>query len=90
MKQIETTLLFLRRGNEILLARKKRGFGKGKYNGVGGKLKKGESPEMAMVREAREEISITPIQYDKKGIVEFLEFIEGERVRLQFSSLYCN
>lgn len=31
------TLVFLRRKNEILLARKKRGFTEGKINGVGGK-----------------------------------------------------
>lgn len=38
MKKKETTLLLLRKENEILLAMKKRGFGTGKYNGVGGKI----------------------------------------------------
>lgn len=33
MKQLETTLLLLKKENEILLAMKKRGFGTGKYNG---------------------------------------------------------
>jgi len=38
MKKMETTLCLLRRNEEILLAMKKRGFGEGKYNGVGGKI----------------------------------------------------
>ena len=56
MKILETTLLLLRKDNEILLAKKKRGFGEGKYNGVGGKLEDGETPEEAMIRETEEEI----------------------------------
>ena len=35
------TLCLLMRDNEILLAMKKRGFGVGKWNGVGGKVKNG-------------------------------------------------
>ena len=44
------SLLFLRREDEILLAMKKRGFGKGRWNGVGGKVEVGESIEQAMIR----------------------------------------
>lgn len=58
MKQLETTLLLLRKGNEILLAMKKRDFGVGKYNGIGGKLEENETPEMAMLRETKEEINV--------------------------------
>ena len=54
------TLLFLRRDNEILLAMKKRGFGVGKWNGVGGKVEEGESYEEAAIRECQEEIGVTP------------------------------
>lgn len=35
MDRVETTLLILRKENQILLAMKKRGFGEGKFNGVG-------------------------------------------------------
>ena len=35
----KTTLCFLLKNDEVLLAMKKRGFGVGKWNGVGGKLK---------------------------------------------------
>lgn len=37
---METTLCLLKKENSILLAMKKRGFGAGKYNGVGGKIEK--------------------------------------------------
>ncbi|OGE31127.1 hypothetical protein A2631_04190 [Candidatus Daviesbacteria bacterium RIFCSPHIGHO2_01_FULL_44_29] len=38
---------------------KKTGFGKGKWNGVGGKVEPGESVEQAAKREALEEIGVT-------------------------------
>ena len=51
MNKLETTLLYLRKNDEILLAKKKRGFAKDKYNGVGGKVENGETPEEAAIRE---------------------------------------
>lgn len=39
----ELTLVIIRRGTEILLGMKKRGFGAGKWNGFGGKLESGET-----------------------------------------------
>lgn len=84
MRKIETTLLLLRKDDEILLALKKKGFGEGKYNGVGGKLEPGETPDQAMLREAEEEIAITPIHYEKIGENEYSEFIKGEPVTLIF------
>ena len=53
------TLVLLVRDDEVLLAMKKRGFGQGWWNGVGGKLKSGESVPEAAVREAKEEIGVT-------------------------------
>jgi 8-oxo-dGTP pyrophosphatase MutT (NUDIX family) len=58
-----TTLLFLvKRTNgtvsEICLAMKKRGFGIGRWNGVGGKVSENETVEDAARREAEEEISV--------------------------------
>jgi 8-oxo-dGTP pyrophosphatase MutT (NUDIX family) len=44
---------------EVLLAMKKRGFGEGRYNGVGGKVNEGESIEDAARREAHEEVGVT-------------------------------
>jgi len=79
MKRIETTLLILKREDEILLAEKKRGFGVGKFNGVGGKLKPGESIEEAMLRETYEEIQIKPMDHHYVGKIDFIESVNGER-----------
>ena len=43
------TLVFMFKGDQILLAMKKRGMGEGKWNGPGGKLKTGEDPIEAAV-----------------------------------------
>ncbi len=53
-----TTLLFLLKDNHILLAMKKRGFGAGRWNGVGGKIEAGETIVQAAVRECFEEIGV--------------------------------
>jgi len=58
-----STLLFLVKKqngviDKICLAMKKRGFGAGRWNGVGGKVNEGESIEEATKREAHEEIGI--------------------------------
>jgi hypothetical protein len=37
MSDIRRTLLFLQKDDELLLAMKKRGFGAGRWNGVGGR-----------------------------------------------------
>ena len=54
------TLLFVLRGEEVLLIRKKRGLGAGLVNGPGGRVDPGETPRQAAVREVQEELGITP------------------------------
>ncbi len=51
---ITTNLVFILRGDEVLLAMKKRGLGTGKWNGPGGKVKGKETPEEAAIRETEE------------------------------------
>jgi len=57
---------------------KKRGFGEGRWNGVGGKVEAGESIDQAMVRETEEEIGVTPTVYEKVGDIRFDEYFKGE------------
>jgi 8-oxo-dGTP pyrophosphatase MutT (NUDIX family) len=54
----QATLLFFIKEDKILLAMKKRGFGKGRWNGAGGKVEAGETVEAAAIREAEEEIGL--------------------------------
>jgi 8-oxo-dGTP diphosphatase len=75
------TLCFVRQSNRILLIRKKRGLGAGKINGVGGRLEPGEAPETGVVREAQEELLITPLDCEKRGELHF-QFLSGY-------SLFC-
>ncbi len=82
---IRRTLLFLIKNQQILLAMKKRGFGAGKWNGVGGKIEAGESVEQALVRECQEEIGVTPNTWDCVAKLDFQEFHEG-----QPAHIYCH
>lgn len=70
------TLLFLLRDDEILLAMKKRGFGAGHWNGVGGKIEPDETIEGAAIRECQEEIGVTPTDLEKVATHDFI-FPEG-------------
>lgn len=84
MNKIETTLCLLKKDNNILLAMKKRGFGVGKYNGVGGKIEQSETPEQAMIRETQEEINVTPTKYEKVGLIEFQEYYKDKKEKVVF------
>ncbi len=58
---------------EILLAMKKRGFGQGRWNGVGGKpdQAKGENVLDSAIRETEEEVKIKPKKLEKVAIFDF-------------------
>ncbi len=66
-----STLALFTRDGEILLAMKKRGFGVGKWNGIGGKVMDEESVEAALVRETGEEIGAVPIEFDRVADLHF-------------------
>jgi len=70
MKKI-LTLCIIHQHPRVLLGMKKRGFGEGRWNGFGGKLKEGESIEDAMKREIKEEADIDVDDLNKVGIIEF-------------------
>lgn len=73
-----TNLGLMRRGDKILLAKKKRGHGEGFWNGYGGKLEEGETIEEALVREIKEEAGVLALLSEKKGVLTF-EFKDGSK-----------
>ncbi len=77
-KLAKVTLCYLldKENGRVLIAMKKRGFGAGKWNGVGGKLQEGESVEEALVRETNEEIGVNLKSFRKAGIIKF--YFSGE------------
>lgn len=78
LKKAQTTLLFLRKDDQILLAMKKRGFGVGKWNGVGGKAEPNETIEQATIRECQEEIGVTPNHLRPCGELHFIDLPDVE------------
>ena len=76
MKQ--ETLCLLLKDKEILLAMKKRKFGKGRWNGTGGKVESGESIIEAAIRETKEEINVT-IEPDELEQVAQINFVFAEK-----------
>jgi len=75
------TLVFVMRGNQILLINKKTGLGKGKVNGPGGKVDPGETPEHCAVRECQEELSITVSGLEYCGQHKF-QFVDGYSIHV--------
>lgn len=79
-KTITATMLLIVKDGSLLLAMKKRGFGKGKWNGPGGKLRHNETPEEACIRETQEELGITPLNIQKVAEHVFLYPATSETV----------
>ena len=68
----QATICLLRKNDEVLLAMKKRGFGEGKYNGIGGKVEDGETVKDAAVRELYEEVGVHTNEMEKIAEITFL------------------
>jgi 8-oxo-dGTP diphosphatase len=69
-------LCFIQKNGRVLLIRKKRGLGAGKINGPGGKIEPGETALESAIRETREEIGVTPLEIEERGILHF-QFVDG-------------
>jgi len=67
----QATLLFLIKDNQILLAMKKRGFGQGRWNGVGGKPEENEDILDTAIRETQEEIGVVPKNISQVATLDF-------------------
>ncbi len=81
-----TTLCYIRRGDEVLLlhrTRKEHDENEGKWIGVGGKLEEGESPDECLLREVREETGLRLTDWRCRGVVTFVsDRWEGEYMHL--------
>lgn len=69
------TLVLILQGEKILLGMKKRGFGAGRWNGFGGKVREDESIEDAAKREVKEECGLEIKRLEEVGVHEF-EFVK--------------
>lgn len=71
------TLVLPMREGAMLLAMKKRGFGAGRWNGMGGKPHEGESIPAAAVRELKEEIGLQIKEIDLEPCATLDFFFEN-------------
>ncbi|MEK0447079.1 MAG: hypothetical protein RLZZ399_2400 [Verrucomicrobiota bacterium] len=69
-------LCFILKEGRVLLIRKKRGLGAGKMNAPGGKLEWGETAWQAAIRETQEEVGVTPLHLEERGLLRF-QFTDG-------------
>ena len=65
------TLSIIYQHPRVLLGMKKRGFGAGRWNGFGGKVKANETIEQAARREVEEEAGVRPGDISLQGIIHF-------------------
>lgn len=75
------TLCYVRRGNQTLMlhrVKKENDIHEGKYNGLGGKLEAGESPEECAIREVYEESGLVVEDLRLCGLLTFPQFSAGE------------
>lgn len=92
----DVTLLFLIKKLEgkifeICLAMKKRGFGVNRWNGVGGKVEKGEKIDAGALRETREEIGVEIRQSNKVAELSFFfphHPTWNQKVHVYFSEMW--
>jgi 8-oxo-dGTP diphosphatase len=75
------TLCYVRKGHKTLMVhrvKKPNDIHQGKWNGLGGKMESGESPEDCARREIQEESGLTASNITLKGILTFPSFAADE------------
>jgi len=70
MTKIETVSIIYEHPR-ILLGMKKKRFGRGKYNGFGGRVENGESLEHGVIRETLEESGLSILNPERNGQILF-------------------
>ena len=71
------TLVYLVRGESVLLIRKLRGHGAGKVNAPGGRVEAGESVEACAIREVAEEVGIRVDALALRALLRYHDPAEG-------------
>jgi 8-oxo-dGTP diphosphatase/2-hydroxy-dATP diphosphatase len=78
MEKLITTLCLIYQHPHVLLGMKKRGFGAGRWNGFGGKVRQDESLEENVCREVLEEAGVAIYNPKQVGILNF-SFADGSQ-----------
>ncbi|MCP4632174.1 MAG: 8-oxo-dGTP diphosphatase [candidate division Zixibacteria bacterium] len=71
------TLCYIRDGNRTLMihrVKKENDMHEGKWNGLGGKIIPGETPEECVIREIKEESGLDIVDPELKGVITFPKF----------------
>lgn len=71
LKMYKYTVCFVKNGNNILMLNREKSPIMGVWNGVGGKIEKGETPDEGALREVFEETGIKVERYFSKGTVSW-------------------
>ncbi|MFI5345958.1 MAG: NUDIX domain-containing protein [Elusimicrobiota bacterium] len=80
-KPVVATLCYIRAAGRTLMLHRNKKPGdvhRGKYNGLGGKLDAGESPDECVIREIREESGLNLLDSRLRGVLTFPAFKDGE------------
>jgi 8-oxo-dGTP diphosphatase len=75
------TLCYLKADGKTLMIhriKKENDMHQGKWNGLGGKLDPGETPEECVIREVREESGLAIVDPQLKGLLTFPKFAKNE------------
>ena len=78
MKDMTLCLVLDEENKKILLGLKKRSLGKGKWNGIGGKVEENETIKQAAVREVQEEVGLQLNESDLEKMVEATFILPGK------------
>ncbi|AXN40765.1 DNA mismatch repair protein MutT [Peribacillus butanolivorans] len=76
MRSFKYTVCFIKQGSKLLMLNREKAPIMGVWNGVGGKIERGESPEEAALREVEEETGIHLEDFFSQGTITW-ETSEG-------------